>query len=529
MGQSKWIYLFLFVVIINFFLVCYLTIQVQKEIQPKPTKNEETPKQIDSKFSIITYARNQAELDWYQKRYVELIADIPFNEQPFVYCYVCNSEILPKSDETKSKLLFLSSKTCNLHQIYIQALKSISSEFFTFLDPGFTISKDIVPYLTLNKLSGREKAVYMILTLESGLEDGKVVELDEDEGDMVNKMEKKILREYRFHRHFTSFKVQLLIFNLLKENSKRVDKKVDIGLVNPDHIPETYSFILKTLEFKDIIINHLEEMDKNYQNEKITISSRIRNRLNQELNKYHIHLLTEKAIIYHEIPKSRGVTLAIHFSLDRINTVKETLSRWKGKTSLVLNVDKKEDCILSEKFDRLFCHVNKNQPKADDSDKSFYYSGGIVGTSYPVNLLRNIALELVETDLVFLIDADFVPDSNIFDFMDDLESKQLNTIEYLTPTKSKPLNLYNFLKEKNVLIIPAFDLEKGEKLPQTKDELLNLVKLDKSSPVLSKSKFIEHHEAHKSVNYKKWYESKNFYEIQYKYPFEPVNNYHLIL
>jgi hypothetical protein len=37
-----------------------------------------------------------------------------------------------------------------------------------------------------------------------------------------------------------------------------------------------------------------------------------------------------------------------------------------------------------------------------------------MGTKYPINILRNFALSLVDTELVFLIDVDFLPDMYFF-------------------------------------------------------------------------------------------------------------------
>lgn len=527
MNQSKWSYIFLMLVIVNFIIVCYLTIKIQPNSKENNLKMDQNPTILENKLTIITYSRNQAEFQWFEKRYQELIDSIPYNEQPLIICYVCNSKELPNFDPKKYKFLFISSETCNLYKIYIQALKILKSDFFTFMDPGFTISKDIIPFLTLNTLSGNGKTVYMILTLESRLNSGETVELEEDQGDLVNKFEKKILRDYLYHRHFRSFKVTHLLLPLLKRNLHKANKDIDIPLVKPDHIPDTYSFILKTGEFKDFLIEYLEKLYIEQKHERMTISSRIRENITRELNKFPIHLLTEKAIIYHDIPKEKGVTLGIHFSLDRYSTVKEILNRWKGKTVLVINVDKEEDCKLIQDLDQWFCHVNKNQPKEQDKDKKYYFSGGKVGTSYPVNTLRNIVLNLVETDLVFLIDADFVPDIKLFDFMNNIDKISIESIDYIKLPKSNSKNLYEFIKEKNVLVIPAFDLEKGQNLPKDKKELMNLIESDKVSPVLMKSKYIQHHEAHRAVNYKKWYETNEIYEIEYKYPFEPVS-YHSI-
>jgi hypothetical protein len=42
------------------------------------------------------------------------------------------------------------------------------------------------------------------------------------------------------------------------------------------------------------------------------------------------------------------------------------------------------------------------------------------------------------------------------------------------------------------------------------------------SPVLSKSKDENQHQSHMYVNYKRWYKSKEIYQIFSRFPFEPV-------
>ena len=63
---------------------------------------------------------------------------------------------------------------------------------------------------------------------------------------------------------------------------------------------------------------------------------------------------------------------------------------------------------------KITCILNENLPKKEDSVK-YFYSGGKLGTTYPVNIMRNSVLNIVQTEIAFLIDADFCPDKFDFD------------------------------------------------------------------------------------------------------------------
>jgi glycosyltransferase involved in cell wall biosynthesis len=132
---------------------------------------------------------------------------------------------------------------------------------------------------------------------------------------------------------------------------------------------------------------------------------------------------------------------------------------------------------------------------------------------YPINLLRNIALNNARTDYVLLVDADFIPSANAHDSL-------------LLKFKIKPELMYD---GKALLILPAFERRLGhdEKaslltsndLPSTKGSLLKQMedhpeRLD----IFHKTEF---EPGHKPTNFPLWYNASDMYLVKYQFHFEP--------
>jgi uncharacterized protein YjhX (UPF0386 family) len=129
---------------------------------------------------------------------------------------------------------------------------------------------------------------------------------------------------------------------------------------------------------------------------------------------------------------------------------------------------------------KITCIVNENQPKKQDSEKGYFYSGGKLGTSYPVNIMRNAALQIIQTEIGFLIDVDFCPDIDLYQKLKNLKKLQSKNVKPLRikerdnffkipSTKELSGNLYELLNT-SVFVVPAFDFDlKNKEPPKTKE------------------------------------------------------------
>ncbi|EEB14198.1 N-acetyllactosaminide beta-1,3-N-acetylglucosaminyltransferase, putative [Pediculus humanus corporis] len=124
---------------------------------------------------------------------------------------------------------------------------------------------------------------------------------------------------------------------------------------------------------------------------------------------------------------------------------------------------------------------------------------------YPVNFLRNLAKSQSVTDYILTIDIDMLPSENLRnDFL-----------------KSKLVEKYQW--NDVVFVVPIFEIEHDVQMPQSKNDLLECVKMGKARPF-----YLEPCEKCQSLtNYTEWLKNNKtsgieiLYEVEWKYPWEP--------
>lgn len=91
--------------------------------------------------------------------------------------------------------------------------------------------------------------------------------------------------------------------------------------------------------------------------------------------------------------------------------------------------------------------VHALKTHADDEPSAY-------DTLYPVNTLRNVAMEEAASDLVFVLDVDFIPSCGLHD---TLVSHEQSLDAFLTPDGDLP----------RALVIPAFEVQESDTAPAT--------------------------------------------------------------
>ena len=123
---------------------------------------------------------------------------------------------------------------------------------------------------------------------------------------------------------------------------------------------------------------------------------------------------------------------------------------------------------------------------------------------YPNNLLRNVALQAARTTYSLVLDVDMVASSGLHDrFLalsrrlyqnslsnnhSQLKIKQFDdAINYTTSRldNTAGLKLHFGVNEKIAFVLPAYEVQDGTKLPDTKSEMLTLVAQGKARPFYS--------------------------------------------
>ncbi|XP_076311862.1 xylosyl- and glucuronyltransferase LARGE2s-like isoform X2 [Tachypleus tridentatus] len=199
-------------------------------------------------------------------------------------------------------------------------------------------------------------------------------------------------------------------------------------------------------------------------------------------------------IEYDYEPSSDGndVTLVAQLSMDRLQMVEALCKHWEGPISLALYMsDSEVQQFLGYTLSSEILRVRKNVG---------YHIVYRDGPFYPINLLRNVALQQVTTPFVFLTDVDFLPMFGLY--------------EYLKKSVIS-MGLETF---KKALIVPAFETQRYRlSFPKSKAELLSMLDMG----TLFTFRYHVWTRGHAPTNYAKWRTATTPYRVLWEPDFEP--------
>lgn len=139
---------------------------------------------------------------------------------------------------------------------------------------------------------------------------------------------------------------------------------------------------------------------------------------------------------------------------------------------------------------------------ADSSKKASVRNYANKRIPYPVNVLRNVALQAVETSHLLVIDVDMIPSPNLL----------LDFQKHFTSIK----------RSKAVYVLPTFELKVDQSLPRSKEELLKIWMDSRARPFYEKVCW----KCQRYTDYDKWRRSKSAeisiaYKVDWQDPWEP--------
>jgi len=203
----------------------------------------------------------------------------------------------------------------------------------------------------------------------------------------------------------------------------------------------------------------------------------------------HIYFLPYCAKNY----TNNEVTLVAQLSLDRLLMLEQIVNHWKGPISFALYLTDPESQIFLEYYEKSALLKSR----CDVGYHVVYKEGDF----YPVNFLRNLALDQAVTEFVFLSDVDFIP-----------------SLTMTQALKSSIINL-DLRSHNRVLVVPAFETQryKSTNFPATKAELVK--KLDLGE--IFTFRFHDWPAGHSATNFVKWRTSTTPYSIKVTKDFEP--------
>ncbi|XP_003746329.1 LARGE xylosyl- and glucuronyltransferase 2 [Galendromus occidentalis] len=211
------------------------------------------------------------------------------------------------------------------------------------------------------------------------------------------------------------------------------------------------------------------------------------------ITRYRTHLY----YMEYEYPSSPDyVTLVTQLSMDRLQMVEALCKHWSGPISLAL--------YLSDSEVQQFLSFTLNSEVLSKRRNIGYHIVYRDGPLYPVNHLRNVALDQADTPYVFLSDIDFLPMFGLFEALK-------NYIRFLR-MDAPNMGLYR------ALVVPAFETHRYRvEFPTSKAKLLKM--LDDGRV------FTFRHDVwcagHAATDFARWKTATTPYDVNWQPHFEP--------
>ncbi|KAG5450686.1 LARGE xylosyl- and glucuronyltransferase 1, partial [Clonorchis sinensis] len=117
------------------------------------------------------------------------------------------------------------------------------------------------------------------------------------------------------------------------------------------------------------------------------------------------------------VDQDADVTLVSQLTFDRIHRVEEIAKRWEGPMSLALYVTDRDAAVLVDFVSRSQLLVNRTNIG--------YHLVYVDGVLYPINKLRNVAMQFAQTKFLFILDVDFIPSPNMYRELKTIIERQL--------------------------------------------------------------------------------------------------------
>ncbi|GAM29085.1 hypothetical protein SAMD00019534_122610 [Acytostelium subglobosum LB1] len=202
--------------------------------------------------------------------------------------------------------------------------------------------------------------------------------------------------------------------------------------------------------------------------------------------------------------KKTDTTITAQLDVSRFSRLIELCKQWDGPMSVVIYIKEQKDIrdlntLLEDRA---------NMAALENVDIHLAHKRELNENLYPINELRNIAIELSKTEYIFTIDVDFVVSNGLNQHI----KSHLQSTNY-------PVDVF--------FVVPAFELdgysmENTKIFPKDKRELVSLLKQDKARQILAAS----FEEAHKPTDINKWIRAESTYEAIYSEHWEPFGVVH---
>ncbi|XP_023245616.1 LARGE xylosyl- and glucuronyltransferase 2 isoform X2 [Copidosoma floridanum] len=203
----------------------------------------------------------------------------------------------------------------------------------------------------------------------------------------------------------------------------------------------------------------------------------------------HIFLLEYE----YNVVNPYDIFLATQCSFDRISLLEDLSDHWPGVISVAL--------YLTDAEVQSFLDFVQNSEKLSDRKNIAYHVVYKEGDLYPVNYLRNVAMNYINLPFVFQLDIDFLPQYGLYlTLINHVIQENLTHSQYIA------------------LVVPAFETQRYRfTFPTSKTELLKYL----SYGILYTFRYHVWARGHAPTNYDLYKNSTKPYEVAWEPDYEP--------
>jgi len=177
-------------------------------------------------------------------------------------------------------------------------------------------------------------------------------------------------------------------------------------------------------------------------------------------------------------PNPVGISLVTQCSIDRLPKLTvQALAYGSGPISVAIYVPGVNSKVGDEGDEQVAALAQIRQFHSDVSARGVCVTVSLLFANaqseaeeydnmYPIQNLRNLALDAAPTSLVFLVDVDFIPSPDL-----SILGSGIND-----PSGSVSLEAYrDMCNTGSVLVVPAFEIQPEARMPQTRAELQAMI------------------------------------------------------
>jgi glycosyltransferase-like protein LARGE len=228
------------------------------------------------------------------------------------------------------------------------------------------------------------------------------------------------------------------------------------------------------------LINLLDEDDPCYEFRRLRVTQ----------HRTHLYYIEYD---YEPSPEGNDVTLVAQLSMDRLQMVEALCQHWEGPISLAM--------YMSDSEVQQFLGYAQTSEILRERKNIGYHIVYRDGPFYPINHLRNVALQQVTTPFVFLTDVDFLPMFGLYEYL-----------------KRSVAAMGLESANKKALVVPAFETQRYRiSFPKTKAELLSMLDMG----TLFTFRYHVWTRGHAPTNFANWRTATTPYRIIWEQDFEP--------